>query len=176
MSGELRINQIDKPWRKEIQRRIDEGFDFEATAAEFIDKAYELKPNGFLLRETFHKTNFVDLDSTVLDIVFCRQSDIHKHTKAGELVRVMDGEGKYFHTKNEDEDFTRGMDVYFLAPNETIYVPPKIPHAFVPNTGTFLEIALTSMNGKMFEDGDQEIELVPFNKYKVIDRHSLKFL
>ena len=162
------IKKIDEPYRTEIQRRIDAGFDFDSLVDTFSKKRYQLQPFGVMFRQPFieipeHK----EPDSTILDIIFCRKSDIHKHTKVGEVIRTLGGEGTFYFSTDKKYNRPTQMNKMDLGLTTTIYVPPMIPHAFVPKKNTYLEISLTTLGGKLEDNGDKEIILKPFNKWAV---------
>ena len=161
------LDALDEPYRSEIARRIDEGFDFDGTVERFSKEFYALQPNGFMLRSKilapFVKREL--LESTILDIVFCRQSDIHYHTKIGELVTVLSGEGKFYFENPDNDTDTRSLGL--STTSGPVYVPPKVLHAFVPEPGTYLEIHLVTLGGRINEDGDEEIQIVPFNEWNL---------
>ncbi len=159
------INKIDEPWRTEIAERIGEGFDFEGTVAEFSQKGYLLQNSGVMLREPLKAITSHIPDSTILDIAFCRKSDIHQHTRIGELVRVLSGSGSYYFNKTKAYAGVSEMTVCSLHPDITVYVPPMIPHAFVPGKDTHLEISLATLGGKLGENEDEELTVEPFNKW-----------
>lgn len=161
VAGEMYLRKIDEPFRSEIHRRVDHGFDLSRTVNHFQAIGYELQSNGLMTRNPYKRieNQYKPSNSTILDLVFLRKSDRHKHTKVGEVVRKLSGEGRFWQRiKTNEPSFWHPID---LEDGKTIYIPPRLGHAFSPNT--YLEISLTTLGGELGKRGDKEVIIDSFN-------------
>jgi len=115
---------IDHTFLHELVTRYNkEGYTFN----------YEL---GLMFRGQFSEDIISRLGYSIIDIIFPRPVDFHRHEDVDEALSVLKGNGALYIVEE-------GRDVQEnFSPGKQVFVPKNTPHSFRPNKNDCLEIRL----------------------------------